>query len=129
MKQREEAVRRRSPSSLAAQSLPLGTAASFCPAAGDAEEQQGRAIPVLGRGGRGARDKKKTVTQEEEEEGDAESAYADFPRVDLAFHRLLSSPSGFICLSKGNRSRAGPQHCLRVMAHVMQLLATPLPWF
>lgn len=120
MKQREEAVLQCPPSSLAAQSLPLGITASFCPAADDGEEQQGRVIPVLGHGGLGARDKKKTVTQEEGE-GDAELAYADFPRVDLTFHRLLSSPSGFICLSKCNRSRAGPEHCLRVMAHAVQL--------
>lgn len=120
MKQQEEAILWRPPSSLAAQSLPLGTTASFCPAAGDGEEQQGRVIPVLGHGGRGSRDKKKTVTQEEGER-DAESAYADFPRVDPAFHRLLSSPSGFICLSKCNRSRAGPGHCLRLMAHAVQL--------
>lgn len=65
MKQKEEAVGPSSlPPSLAAQSLPLGTTASFCPAAGDGEEQQGRAIPVLGHGGRGARVIKKAVTQE-----------------------------------------------------------------
>lgn len=77
VKQREEAVLWCPPSSLAAQSLPLGTTASFCPAAGDGEEQQGRVIPVLGHRGLGARDKKKTVTPEEGE-GDAELAYADF---------------------------------------------------
>lgn len=128
VKQQEEAVRRRPPSSLAAQPLPPGTTASFCPAAADGEEQQGTAIPVLGHGGHGARDQKKAVTQEEGE-GDSESVYTDYPRVDLAFHRLLSSPSGFICFNKCNKSRAGPEHCLRMMAYAVQLLAIPLPWF
>lgn len=110
VKQQEEAVQQcsLSPCSLAAQSLPLGTTARLCPAAGDGEEQQGTAIPLLGH-------EEKTVTQEEE--GDAESAYAAFPKVDVAFHRLLARPSGFVCLSECNRSRAGPEHCLRMMAH------------
>lgn len=85
--------------------------------------------PVPGHGRRGVRNKKKTVTQEEEEERDAESAYADFPRVDLAFCRLISGPSGFICLSKRNRSRARPERCLGMMAHAMWLSAPSLAWF
>lgn len=53
-------------------SQPLGTAASFSPAFGGGEEQQGGVNPVPGHGGREVRNKKKTATQEEE--GDTESA-------------------------------------------------------
>lgn len=127
MKRQEEAVQQLSASSLAAWPLPLGTAASFSPAFGCGEEQQGGVNPVPGHGGRGVRNKKKTVTQEED--GDAESVYADFPRVDLAFRRLLSGSSGFVCLSKRNRSRARAGRCLGMMAGAMQLLAASLAWF
>lgn len=71
---------------------------------------------------------KKTVAQEKEE-GETESAYADFLRVDLAFRRLLAGPSGFVCLSKRNRSRARPKRCFGTMAHTVQLLAPSLAWF
>lgn len=80
-----------------------------------------------GHGGRGIRNKKKTATQEEE--GDTESAYADFPRVDLAFPWLHSGPSGFVCLSKRNRSRARPERCIGMMADATRLLAPSLAWF
>lgn len=83
MKRQEEAARQLFPSSLAARPLPLGTTASFSPAFGSSEEQQGGVNPVPGHGRHVVRNKKKTATQEEE--GDAESVYADFPRVNLAF--------------------------------------------
>lgn len=82
----------------------LGSTMSFSPS----EEQQSGVNPVLGHGRRGVRNRKKTVTEKELEEGDTESVCADLLRVDLAFRRRLSGPSGFICLGKCNRSRARP---------------------
>jgi len=87
-KRQEEVVWWLFPSSLAARPLLLGTAASFSPAFGSGEEQQGGVNPVPGHSRRGVRNKKKTTTWEEEER-DAESVYADFLRTELAFHRLL----------------------------------------
>lgn len=94
------------------------------PTFGSGEEQQGGVNPVLGHGRRGFRNKRKTVTQEVLE-GDAKSAYAGFQTADLASYRLLSGPSGFVCVRKCDRSGAGPECCLGMVADTMWFLAPP----